>query len=223
MKRCDTLSILFLWWWSNLGTIQGFQSATLVTRFRISSTLSPLKKTPATTTPSSSILQSPSNNDEKFGFAQRIDSVKSLVVGAVVGSFAVAIPEVIHQVILAPLWHLPTNAGLAQFEFDTDMAGALSGLFAIVYRYGLRQDTSNPQLNQGLIGAFVITRTLSRVTLPSYCTAIVLNCGPPLGYLDWNVLLQLGVNGVESVIMYAATAKAMDVCMERGYISRFPG
>lgn len=160
---------------------------------------------------------------EKFGFQQRLDSGKSFVVGAVVGSVAVTLPNLIHQVVLTPLLNLPGDAGLAQFEFDTDAAGLLTGLFAIVYRYGLRQDTTNPQLNQGLIGAFVLTRTLSRITLPSYCTAIVLNCGPPLGYLDWNLLTQLAVNGAESAVMYAATAKAMDVCMERGWISRFPG
>ena len=114
-------------------------------------------------------------------------------------------------------------AGLAQFEFDNDAAAILTGLFAIVYRYGIRQDTGNPQLPQGLIGAFVLTRTLSRITLPSYCTAVVLHCGAPLGVLDWNVLGQLAVNGLESVCMYGATAWAMDVCMEKGWISRFPG
>ena len=150
---------------------------------------------------------------------QRIDSVKALVVGALVGSIAAAIPEAVHQAVL------PTNpaAPLAQFEFDCDAAAALSGLFAIVYRYGVRQDTSNPQLPQGLVGAFVVTRTLSRVTLPSYCTAISLNCGPPLGYVDWNVIGQLAVNGVESAVMYGATAVALEYCMTKGWISRFPG
>ena len=167
-------------------------------------------------------LPATSSDEEKFGFVQRIDSGKSFVVGALVGSFAGAIPEGIHQLVLAPLWSLP-GATLAQFEFDNDTAALLTGLFAIVYRYGLRQDTTNPQLNQGLIGAFVLTRTLPRVVLPSYCTAITLNCGPPLGYVDWNVLAQLIVNGAESAIMYGATAWAMDRCMEKGWISRFPG
>jgi hypothetical protein len=99
----------------------------------------------------------------------------------------------------------------------------LTGLFAIVYRYGIREDTSNAQLNQGLIAAFAVTRTLSRITLPSYCTALVLHCGPPFGYVDWNVLAQVAVNGAESVAMYGATAWALDTCMERGWISRFPG
>ena len=175
-------------------------------------------------TPTTTRLQSSlDDDDEKFGLAQRIDSVKSLVVGALVGSLASAIPEAAHQLILARAWDLPTKAALAQFEFDCDAAAVMAGLFAIVYRYGVRQDVTNPQLNQGLIGAFVVTRALSRVTLPSYCTAITLNCGPPLGYVDWNVLAQLLVNGAESAVMYGATAWAMDVCMERGWISRFPG
>jgi hypothetical protein len=155
---------------------------------------------------------------------QRIDSGKSFVVGAVVGSLAGAIPEGIHQLLIAPVFDWPsTVSALAQFEFDNDAAGLLTGLFAIVYRYGLRQDTTNPQLNQGLIAAFVVTRTLARITVPEYCTAIILHCGPPLGYLDWNVLAQLAVNGAESAVMYTATAAAMDKCMEKGFISRFPG
>ena len=165
------------------------------------------------------------NDDDanKFGFAQRIDSGKSLVVGAVVGSLAAAAPVAVHQLVLAPLLDLPTAAPWAQFEFDNDAAAVLSGLFAVVYRYGLRQDTTNPQLNQGLIGAAVVSRTLSRVSLPSYCTAVVLQCGPPLGIFDWNVLWQLAASGVESACMYGATAAAMDACMARGWISRFPG
>lgn len=60
------------------------------------------------------------DNDEniKFGMAQRLDSGKAFVVGAVVGSFAGAIPVALHQLVLSPLFSLPGDAGLAQFEFD---------------------------------------------------------------------------------------------------------
>jgi hypothetical protein len=33
---------------------------------------------------------------------------------------------------------------------------------------------------------------------------------------------QLLTNGAESAAMFVATAAAMDYCMERGYISKFP-
>ena len=65
--------------------------------------------------------------------------------------------------------------GVAQWEFDTDMGSLEGALFAIVYRYCIRQD-KNDMLNQGVIGAFVLTRTLSRIQVPSYCSSIPLDC-----------------------------------------------
>jgi hypothetical protein len=47
--------------------------------------------------------------------------------------------------------------------------------------------------------------------------------GAPLGYFDWAMIGQLLANGAESAAMFGATAFAMDYCMEKGYISKFPG
>jgi hypothetical protein len=115
------------------------------------------------------------NDDNKFGFGQRIESVKCLVVGGIVGSVALAPFAALHDlVLLGVLAPINTN-GLAQWEFDNDMASVQAALFAIVYRYCIREDT-NPQLNQGVIGSFVITRTLSRIVVSPQCSAIVLSC-----------------------------------------------
>jgi hypothetical protein len=115
------------------------------------------------------------NDDNKFGFGQRIESVKCLVVGGIVGSVALAPFAALHDLILlSVLAPIHTN-GLAQWEFDNDMASVQAALFAIVYRYCIREDT-NPQLNQGVIGSFVITRTLSRIVVSPQCSAIVLSC-----------------------------------------------
>lgn len=152
--------------------------------------------------------------EAKFGMPQRIDSGKSLVLGAIVGSLAQSPVSFVRDVLLEP-------NSVAQWEFDTDTAAVSAGLFAIVYRYCIRQD-DNSQLNQGVVGAFVLVRTLSRVHIPTYCIAIPLRCGPPLSYLDWNILQQLFWSGLESAILFAATAKALDFAMEKGYISRFP-
>jgi hypothetical protein len=162
------------------------------------------------------------NNSDKFGFMQRINSGKSLVVGAIVGSFALVIPELFHQLVLLPESANNYMNGLAQFEFDVDMGALMCGLFAICYRYCIRMD-ENPQLAQGVVGAFGLTRTLSRVFVPTYCVAPILRCGAPLGYLDWNMLTQIVLNGAESFVMFGATAMAMDYCMERKWISKFPG
>jgi hypothetical protein len=115
------------------------------------------------------------NDDNKFGFGQRIESIKCLVVGGLVGSLALAPVAALHDlVLLSVLAPVQTN-GLAQWEFDNDAGSLQTALFAIVYRYCIRQDT-NEQLNQGVIGAFCLTRTLSRIVVMPYCSAVVLNC-----------------------------------------------
>ncbi len=151
------------------------------------------------------------NNDDsnKFGFGQRIESIKTLVISALTGSIATF-----------PLIAL-NDSSWAQFEFDTDGAALLAGLFGIVYRYTIRED-ENPQLNQGVIGSFVLTRTISKLHVPSYCTAIPLNCGPPLSYLDWEVLRQVFAYGVEASVLFGVTALVLDACMERNILSKFP-
>lgn len=111
--------------------------------------------------------------DTKFGFFQRAESLKCFVVGSVVGSVALVPFALVHNLLLTPSM-IDTN-GLAQFEFATDASGIQTGLFAIVYRYCIRTDT-NPQLQDGVVGAFAITRALSGIVIPPYCTAIVLNC-----------------------------------------------
>lgn len=151
-------------------------------------------------------------NDNKFGIAQRIDSVKSGIVGAVSASVGSALLLAIH------------DNSLQQWEFDVDGAAISGGLFAIVYRYCIRNDIDNPQLAQGVIGAFVITRTLGRFHVPTEaCDALPLYCGPPLGYLNWDMILQLAWNGIESLAIFGLAAMAMDRVMKRGFISRFPG
>lgn len=150
-----------------------------------------------------------SNN--KFSLRQRFDSGLSLVIGAVSASVAVAPLTFLH------------DTTYAQWELDTDGAAVMGGLFAVVYRYCIRTDTDNPQLNQGVVGAFTICRTLARIQVPEYCSAFPLSCGAPFGYVDWNLLQQLAWNGAESGILFAAAAMAMEAATERGFVSRFPG
>jgi len=72
------------------------------------------------------------------------------------------------------------------------------------------------------VGAFVVVRTLSRVHVPSYCTAAPLDCGDPLGYFDFNMIQQLVLNGLESAALFAGTAAAMEYAYERNWVSKFP-
>lgn len=162
------------------------------------------------------------DGDDKFGFGQRIESVKSLAVGAVSGSLAAAPVIAFRDLFALDLLNVPvaTNS-LAQFEFDCDVAAVQAGLFAICYRYCIRTD-QNEQLNDGVVGAFVLARALSRIVVPVTCSAIPLTCGPPLGVFDWGLLLQIGVNLAEAGALFGAAASAMNYCFYRKIISKFP-
>lgn len=156
---------------------------------------------------------------DKFTFGQRIESVKTGVVGLLAGGIALAPIAGIHDVLYPGQ---TISNGLAQWEFDTDTGSIDAALFAIVYRYCVREgEEQNEMLPMGVIGAFVIVRTLSRVRVSSYCDAVPLNCGAPLGYFDWSMIQQTAFSGLESVFLFGATAAAMEYCYTKAYISRF--
>ena len=166
---------------------------------------------------STSLSASSNSDDDKFSFAQRIESLKCAVVGAISGSLCLAPFAAYHDILYSDA--LSVN-GLAQWEFDTDM-GALEGaLFVIVYRYVIRED-DNPMLNQGCLGAFVLIRTLSRITTPTSCSALPLSCGAPLGYVNWDMINQGLLSGVESVALFGGAALAMEVAFDKGFIGKF--
>jgi len=75
------------------------------------------------------------NQESDFSFAQRIESLKTLIVGALAGGIALTPFSALHDILLGG--DLVRN-GLAQWEFDTDMGSIEAGLFAIVYRYCVR-------------------------------------------------------------------------------------
>ena len=151
--------------------------------------------------------------EDKFSFQQRIESVKTAVVGLLAGGI-VSTPFI-------ALHDIPAY-GAASWEFDTDMGSLQAALFAIVYRYCVREEDDNDMLNMGVIGAFVVVRTLSRVRVPSYCTAAPLDCGDPLGYFDWDMIEQLALNGLESVALFGGAAAAMEFAYSEKWIGKFP-
>ena len=58
--------------------------------------------------------------------------------------------------------------------------------------------------------------------VPDGCAAVPLNCGAPLGYLDWSMIFQLAGALATSGAGFAAAAAAIDACAERGWLKRFP-
>lgn len=157
------------------------------------------------------------DSNDGFDFDGKIESTKSGIVGLLAGGIGLAPFSGIHDIFIGG-----DNVvnGLAQWEFDTDMGSIEGALFAIVYRYCIRTD-SNPMLNQGCIGAFVLVRVLSKIQIPSYCSAAPLDCGSPLGYFDWNTLTQASLAGIESVALFGSVALAMNYCFSNRFISKF--
>ena len=157
--------------------------------------------------------------EDKFSFAQRIESVKTGVTGLLAGGVAVTPMTFLHDYLFPDA---SITNGFAQFEFDTDTGSIDAALFAIVYRYCVREgEEKNEMLPMGVIGAFVVVRSLSRVRVSSYCSAAPLDCGAPLGYFDWPMIQQLLFSGLESVVLFGAAAAAMEYMYEKGYISKF--
>lgn len=151
--------------------------------------------------------------EDKFSFYQRIESLKTAVVGLLSGGILSTPFIALHDI---PAY------GAASWEFDTDMGSLQSALFAIVYRYCVREEDDNDMLNMGVVGAFVVVRTLSRVRVPRYCTAAPLDCGDPLGYFDYDMIQQVALNGLESVALFGGAAVAMEYAYKKKWIGKFP-
>ena len=131
------------------------------------------------------------------------------------------IAAVCGSVCSAPAALVSTIAFTPQWEFATDALALQLALFGVVYRYAVRTD-KNEQLQQGAVGAFALVRTLSSVQVGSQCSALPLNCGPPIGYLDWDMLLQLGAYFGESALAFGGAAFALEFAWSKGWAKRLP-
>ena len=145
-------------------------------------------------------------------FAERINSGKALVLSAVVGSLGAAPFNVAGAFIF--------GQGLtAEWEFRTDMLAVCLGLFGVVYRYAVRSDP-NPNLKQGVVGAFALTRTLNLIEIPDSCAALPLNCGAPFGYVSYEMVAQGLISGVPSLLAFALSAVALETAFNNDWIGR---
>ena len=140
---------------------------------------------------------------------ERIQSAKVGVAATLAGAIADAPIALLTQ----------TQAFQPQWEFDHDALALTLALFGVVYRYAVRND-DNPMLKQGVVGAFVLTRALSALTVSPQCTALPLSCGLPLGYLDWKMIAQLTLTSVESAIAFGVAALALEFGFDKGWLRR---
>ena len=148
---------------------------------------------------------------------ERAESGKAAVLSAVAGSLVAAPLE-----LIAPDMFGIAPAFSPQWEFATDGLALELFLFGVVYRYAVRSDSDNDMLKMGAAGAFIVMRTLSSAQVGSQCTALPLNCGAPLGYLDWSLIGQLAYLGIASALAFGGAAVALELAFDKGLVGRIP-
>jgi len=142
---------------------------------------------------------------------ERTESAKAGVASLLAGS-AVSIP----LAVVSP------DAFSAQWELAHDGLAVMLLLFGVVYRYAVREDESN-MLKQGVVGAFAVTRALAELRASPGCSAMPLSCGPPLGYVDWPMILGGTFGLVEALVAFGGAALALELGFDRGILRRIGG
>lgn len=151
------------------------------------------------------------DNDMEFDNSYRIESVKSGIFGALGGSIG-SLPV---AVIIG--YFQKFNA---QWELSHDALALSLFLFGVTYRYAVRGDINNKQLQLGVIGAFAVVRALNMVDVSSYCTSLPLNCGPPLFYFDIPMISIGLVNFFESLLAFGTAAAALELAFKSKFLTR---
>lgn len=149
------------------------------------------------------------NDSERDLMADRIESLKyggTSLVSGIIASLPITI---------AHGYDLQFSAS---WEFHEDIFSLMLFLFGLVYRYASR-GSSNPHLKLGVVTAFVLTRTLSLIQVPSTCSSIPLNCGPPLHYIDISMVTQGLWYGIESLAAYFVASFIIDTLVDKKWLS----
>jgi hypothetical protein len=147
---------------------------------------------------------------------QKIATIQSGLVGAFVGTLTMAPIAGLHHFVLFPSYYSST----AQWEWDTGTALVQGGLFAILYRFLIARGDNGVQAMQTVILSTVcVIRTVVRVQVPMYCTALPLQCGESTSFfMDWDILGQLSIHFVESVYLFYTVAATMDWLLQNEWI-----
>ena len=154
----------------------------------------------------------------KYGILQRVASWQSAIVGAAVGLTAAAPLIAIHYLFVDHSYQ-----SLGQWEWDTVTAALMGAAYSTVFRYSMRQDVQDSKLSFNVFAAFVVVRSLGRVTIPYECSALPLQCGEPIGYMNWSMMNDLGINMLESVALFGVVGLVMESLLKQKWIRQFPG
>lgn len=197
----------------------------LVSQIEVSSFRGSYSKLIALKTPSGAkltVLRNEIENRESLSVSSlsssldRIESVKCAIISALSGSF-ISFP-------LTLAFGYFSDKLSPQWEFQADAMAVILLLFGVTYRYTARGNLENPQIKFGVIAAFVITRALSSIDVPSYCVSeldkfLPLDCGPPFHYLAPEMIAQGIKTGSQSLLGFAGAAYGIDYCIKKKFIA----
>lgn len=140
---------------------------------------------------------------------ERLESIKAALVGAIATGTAfggLALANVFLGLALTP-WSVGLSGAIA---------AASGALFGLTYRYVIRQDP-NPHLRSGVVLAFGLVRAMALAD-----GELVRHLVLPLG-LNMYEVAQVGVLGLESLMLFAIARWVLDGCLTQGWIHPFQG
>lgn len=148
-------------------------------------------------------------SSSSFTAAERINSLKFAIVGGISAGLISLMILILHrvsvlgasQILVGPIVSMANLTMLV----NGAIAGVSGGLFALVYRYAVRQD-NNMQLNMGVVTAFTLVRGLAQV-----------DAGSAIAQHLWPFVAACG----ESLLMFGSTALVLTLAMQRQWLSPF--
>ncbi|MGA1357147.1 MAG: hypothetical protein ACO35Q_10795 [Prochlorothrix sp.] len=153
-----------------------------------------------------------SNDDRALSMAERIESLKVGLTGAIAAVVATLLWQAVIQTWIAPrLAFVLVAPGVdwgSWFGWVQGAGIALTGLmFGVTYRYIVRQEVS-PHLRSGAIAAFVLVRSLARLDSPQM--------------LHWPEpeAVAFVLQGTESMILFGFSALVLNLGFALGQLKR---
>lgn len=152
-----------------------------------------------------------SNTGSFTPIAERIESLKAGIIGGLCLLFAFGITAGIDFLVFTPYWQLLSYNHEYVLDLRWILSAAFAGfsgfLFAITYRYVIRQD-ENSHLKSGAVLAFGLVRGLTQIDMS-------LNLHRPL--------IPAIALATESVLCFFFTAKCLDLSIKLGWLKPFTG
>jgi len=146
---------------------------------------------------------------QRLSWAERMESLKAALLGAIAALCCLGIFIHVNSVVLVPQW--PQTSGVPTWMLGTDLwlnagiAQFSGALFAITYRYIIRQD-QNAHLRSGAVGAFGLVRGLAQIELGWHTE------------LQWPAFIAFGV---ESFLLFGGIQLVLDWAIAHRWLKPF--